>query len=389
MDVDTAAISHQVFGARDRADESTSALPEGVIIQTPIYMGPAKMRERDRLSTLAVMAVHGRSNDISPRAWACWTFTYTLLCFPELRKSAEGYNGREYVFKPLDPKYIEACVAIIKAGEESEEDKSTGYGAVVEALVPPAGFPEINIGRATIPEDVAACITVPCVYGYLGLLAFLSGKAITPLNQTSITERRPQNLIDTYKIQPEAEFFLKGEGRMSEQAHTYIHLAWRMHDGMRKAFISAYARFDAGKSLPQKVVYSVTKLLEYSGMQPGFFIHEFLQARPAVVKYSCTRAALNAYITSVREVAQAPSYLQPYYKIFYGDSKRVFHRNVIMPLSVCAVAYKRLTSDSMRNFTLGEGATEFLNRFNAEAVLRKEAPISLTPSAKEADIPEE
>jgi len=39
-----------------------------------------------------------------------------------------------------------------------------------------------------------------------------------------------------------------------------------------------------------------------------------------------------------------------------------------LTLSACATAYKKYTTPSMRNFTLGEGATKAVNMYDAEAV---------------------
>jgi hypothetical protein len=117
-------------------------------------------------------------------------------------------------------------------------------------------------------------------------------------------------------------------------------------------------------------VYTMAKMIEFAGMQQATFIHEFLQAMPQSVNYSCIRPSFNAYTISLREVAETPSYLQPFFKVIHGERTRAFHRNSILTLSACATAYKKYTTPSMKNFNLGEGATQAVNMYDAEAVRR-------------------
>lgn len=389
MDPRALELGQQVFGPSRKRDEGLSRPPEGVVLSTPVYYLPDTTDVEIRLRVLCCLAPYGTSEDISPTAWASWAITYIVTCFEELRDIIMKANGRECKFVPFPADFVTACDALIEAGNMYEEGQSTVYDDAVGRLPPLIGFPDIDINRNTYPLDVVASNTPPVLYGFCGLVVFLAGKNINDRNVTSITERRPQNIINSFRIPEAAQYFLKGAGRMGTQAHQFVNLAWSTHTAARRAIIETVARFDTDRSQSQKAVYIVTQLLEHSGMQPGFFIHGFLQARPEVCGYACIRPALNAYLASVREVASAPSYLQPYYKLYYGQATRAFHRNSIMPLAACAIAHARQTMPSMANFVLGEGATAVITRFDAEAA-SKGHPLLQDPGSVDKDpIPEE
>jgi hypothetical protein len=175
-------------------------------------------------------------------------------------------------------------------------------------------------------------------------------------------------LRDRFGIKESSLNDLLNKSKMGFDAHTNIHQAWITYADARKAILTKFAAFSSEPSLPQRVVYTVFKMIEYSGMQSAYFISHFLQAMPLCATYSCVRPALQAYISSVREVAAAPAHLQPYYKVIHGDSTRAFHRNTIFVLAACAIAYEKYTSSSMANFSLGEETTAAVNLFDAEAV---------------------
>lgn len=386
MDTATAALSHQIFGPSQRINDGrVKSLAEGIVETLRVYVWPKGVTNEDKLIILSYMTSHGKSVDESPSSWATWVFTYVVLCFPEIQESIHAMNGREYVFEPLPRKYIEAILRLNEAALDFNESQPEEYGRHYHDLVIPAGLPSLPRELDSFPPDLAACAVVPAVYGYCALLIFLAGKQINERNSIAITEKRPKNIIDAFKINDYAAFILLGEGKMGTEAHSYVNQVWITYFHARAAIISEVATFASGATLPQRVVYTITKMIEYSGMQPAYFIFKFLQARPETREFSCTRASLNAFISSVREVAAAPGYLQPYYKLIHGDGTRAFHRNSLLILSACAIALEKTTSASMRNFNLGEGATAAVTMYDAEAAARGYSTLADVSQAQAKD----
>jgi hypothetical protein len=369
MDNASAHLSTLIFGVGQRTgDGGLLSNAEGIIEPLTVYHWPKTALSGDsKLAVLAYMTSFGRSESVSPSAWATWAFSCLVLAFPEFVGIIRAQNEREYSFKPLTQPFVDALVAASAAAEEYDEDHPEVYAEAIARIPMLPNLPEVPRTAASFPPDLAAAATVPSVYGYAGLLFFLAGKKIHEKNSTTITEKRPMNLINAYDINDQAAFILTGDGKMGSAAHRYVNQAWVTYAPMRSALVSEAAKFGSGRSLPQRVVFTIVKMMEYAGMQQATFIHEFLQALPESVNFACIRPSYNAYITSLREVAAAPSYLQPYYKLMHGERTRAFHRNAILTLAACATAWKKHTTPSMVNFNLGAGATPAVNMYDAEA----------------------
>jgi len=391
MDTSSAALSHQIFGPGPRlGDGGLRSQAEGIVEKLVVYHWPVKQLSDDsKLAVMSFFTAYGRSESVSPSSWATWAFSYLMLAFPELKERVRTENDREYTFKPLPSQFIQALVDVASAAEDFDDDNPAGYVQAAASIPQLEGLPGISSNSSGFPPELNSSATVPAVYGYAALLIFLAGKRITDRTVSTITERRPGNLRDAYHIPESATFILLGEGKMGTAAHTYVNQAWVTYAPARVAIISEVARFASGVSLPQRVVYTLAKMIEFAGMQQATFIHEFLQAMPQCVNYSCIRPSYNAYATSLREVAAAPGYLQPFYKVIHGERTRAFHRNSILTLSACATAYKKYTTPSMKNFNLGEGATPAVNMYDAEAVKKGHPTLQgLATVEPEVDQPE-
>jgi hypothetical protein len=371
MDKATSILSHQIFGPTQRTAEGrVKSSAEGIVEKLRIYYWPKGVKDTDKLGFLAFFTAHGKSEDISPSSWATWVFSYIVLCFPEMQEPITSLNSREYFFEPLPKRYIEQVLALRDAAENYSDSQPAEYGRYIHDLHIPADLPAVELSEEFFPPDLASCALLTPVYGFCSLLIYLSAKKITEKNAIAITKKRPQNVIDSYKIDDLAVYFLTGEGKMGTTAHEFVNQVWTTYMHARVAIVSEVAAFTNGQTLAQRVVYTITKLIEHAGMQPAYFIHKFLQARPECASFSCMRPSINAYISSVREVAAAPSHLQPYYKLIHGESTRAFHRNTILPLSACAIAHEKALSSSMGNFDLGEGATSAVMMYDAEAAIK-------------------
>jgi len=363
-------LGGQVFGLATRgSDGKVQSQAQGIIEYLTVYHWPSEDVPSDtKLAVLSVLTAHGRSDDDSPSKWACWTLSYTVLCFPELRKAISATGAREYRFQPLPEEVLTSCMAFITAAQNTaDETTDTGYLTARNNLVLPSGFPAVNTTATSFPPDLGACTTLPSVYGYCSLLILLAAKKINDKNRAAITEKRPDNLINAHPVGA-GKFILRDDaGRISDYGHGMINQAWSTYTKARAAVVTETAAFASGVSQAQRIVYTVTKMMEYSGMQPAFYINKFLLAIPWAGKITCIRPALEAYAQSLREVVAAPAHLQPYYKVIHGESTRAFHRNAILPLSACAIAYERHLSSAMANFDLGPGAANCVAMFDAEA----------------------
>jgi len=363
------ALGGEIFDPKNRFIEGRIlSASEGIIKALPIYIFPKNVKNEDKLTVLSYMTAFGTSTDDRPTKWASWVYSFICMCFQNMPDLIRREGGREYEFKTLGLETIATIVRLRDSALEFEgSGENTSYEHLARTLTFPNDFPDLARSASSFPEILAGCDGIQPVYAYCGLLLFLAGKKINEKNLTTITERRPQNLIDTYSINEENVHYLIGEGKMGNTAHKMVNQAWVTYAPARKAIITDVAAFASGSSMPQRVVYTVSKLLENTGMQSAAYIHRFLRAFPHAKEYACIRPALGVYVASIREVARADARIQPYYKVIHGDLTRAFHRNGLMSLAACAISFEKTTSPSMRNYNLGEGATTAVNMFDAEA----------------------
>lgn len=379
------ALASQIFDPKNRFTEGRIlSASDGIIQALPIYTWPSGITASEKLCFLAYFTAYGTSDDDSPSRWATWMYSYIVLCFETMEDLIRRAGGREYKFEKLPIKLIKDIAELQRSALNFDgSGDNQEYADILLRVRFPLAFPDIDRTTAVFPDVLAAGATIPSVYGFCSLLIFLAGKKINEKNSITITERRPQNLVDTYSISEQASYFLTGDGKMQSVAHKMCNQAWVTHAQARVAILTDVASFAIGSTLPQRVVYTVSKLLENVGMQPAYYIHRFLQAFPECVEYACIRPALGVYAASIREVAQADARIQPYYKVINGDLTRAFHRNGILALSAVAISFEKHMAPSMRNFTLGEGATAAVNMFDMEAASHGHRTLSSVAASNE------
>lgn len=380
-------LAGQIFDPKNRFVEGRIlSASDGLVKALTIYVWPSGIEVDEKLAFLAYLTAFGKSDDENSSKWATWMYTYIVLCFENMEDLIKRLGGREFKFEKLP-------VSLIKAVSELKDiavnfdgsGENLEYTQALDRLRYPERLPSVARSTEFFPDILAAGSNITTVYGYCALLIFLAGKKINDKNYTSITEKRPQNLVDSYSIPEQAAYPLTGEGKMERQAHKMCNQAWVTHAPARMAILTDVAAFASGSTLPQRIVFTVSKMLENVGMQPAYYIHRFLQAYPECVNYACIRPALGVFSASVKEVAQADARIQPYYKVIHGDLTRVFHRNGILALSACAISYEKHMSPSMRNFTLGEGATAAVNMFDLEAAAHGHNTLSAIATRLEAE----
>lgn len=374
----TMILAGQIFDPKNRFTEGRILSNSDGIVQTlPIYTWPKGVTDDEKLTFLSYFTAFGLSEDESPSKWATWMYSYIVLCFDTMEDLIRRQGNREYRFEKLSVELVKGISSLAEAALEFEgSGDNTEYEARLGRISFPTQFPSIPKTSEFFPDVLAAGCIVEAVYGFCSLLIFLAGKRINEKNVITISERRPQNLIDTYSINEMAAYYLNGDGKMGTVAHHMCNQAWVTYAPARIAIITDVAAFATGSTLPQRVVYTVSKMIENTGMQPAYYIHRFLQAFPESINYTCIRPALGVYAASIREVAQADSRIQPYYKVIHGDLTRAFHRNGLLALSAVSISFEKIMSPSMRNFTLGEGATAAVNMFDMEAASRGHRTLS-------------
>lgn len=365
----TDILASQIFDPKNRFVEGRIlSASEGIVEALRIYKFSDKVSNDDKLTVLSYMTAFGLSEDESPSHWATWMYSYIVMCFDNMVELIKRESTREYKFVDFPMTTVHTIIRLRELAlnfDGSGENRE--YNEALKELEFPPDFPVLSRTAENFPEILVSCSVVEAIYGFCGLLIFMAGKKINEKNRSTITERRPQNVIDSYGINEVATYFLTGDGKMQAQAHKMCNQAWVTYAFARRAIITDVAAFASGNSLPQRVVYTISKLLENVGMQSAYYIHRFLQAFPQAKEYACIKPALGVYAASIREVAKADSRIQPYYKVIHGDLTRAFHRNGLLTLAACAISFEKTTSPSMRNFALGEGATTAVNMFDAEA----------------------
>lgn len=66
-----------------------------------------------------------------------------------------------------------------------------------------------------------------------------------------------------------------------------------------------------------------------------------------------------------------------------GDSTSIFHRDAIMLLAACTVAWKRRTIPPLKRFDVGDGADEAVAAFEQEAIEKWHINARVFSAAKE------
>jgi len=364
---DVTNLGSKIFSSSNALLESTrNSNAHGITEEVVIYKWPVGFAQSNRLKLLTLFTACGKSTDLSHSKWQTWVLSFCVLCFSELEIPIRGAGNREIVFKPLPPTVLSTGLALFEAMGEAEEEDDSALVSARSNLVFPDKFPSIEATSDFLHTDLLLCETIPAIYGYNSLLLFMAGKRMNELNQRAVSEARPDAIIRTYRAEG-AAYILTGAGKIDPRNYPWINLCWTKSQAAKKAIFTEVAAFAKSATQAQAVTYTTVKMLEFVGMQPAYYIHKFLIAVPWCSNISVVRPAINKYQESLREVARAPAYLQPYYKVIYGESTKAFHRQALLPLTACAIAYERIINPTLANYTLGEGADAAVNSFDAEA----------------------
>lgn len=356
-------LGDSVFGATVfTTDLTCQSNAHGLVDKIRIYRWPHGVSNKTKLPALAVITTCGRSSDEDPLLWLSWVLSYIVLCFPEFEMEIHREGSREFIFEDLPHSFIAASDHFMTVGEK-ECSYSDAVTDACDGILFPDSFPSINI---FLSMKLPACATIPAVYAYCGALLYMAGRGLTKSDAQAITEE----MMDKQRAS-EGKYTLTGNGRIGPGNYSLISLCWCRANIARRAIIREVASFSSLKSLPQHVVYSVTKGITYSGIELALDIYNFLSAFPWASQISVVRSAFISYKESVREVSHQPEHLRLYYKIIMGDSTSIFDRRDILPLAACAVACQSPTTAELLNREVGDGADKAVSEFEEEAKKKK------------------
>lgn len=370
LNPEISTLGTTIFSSSNALLESTrKSNAHGLIEDIIIYKWPTGVSTDNKLKLLSLFTTFGRSESESHSKWQTWVLSFSVLCFEEFETKIRQEGNREMTFKSLPMETVTSGVTLFDMMADFDEDDDEymdKYRSACNTFHQPPKFPEVDPTPEYFQPDIALCSTIPALYGYNSLLLFMAGKKMTDLNQRAMTDARPDAIIRTYKVEG-GSYILKGDGKIDPKNYQWINLCWTKSQAAKKAIFTEAAAFAKPSSTAQEVTYTTVKMVEFVGMQPAFYIHKFLLAVPWCHEISIVRPAINKYHESLREIARQPSYLQPYYKMIYGESTKAFHRQALLPLTACAIAYERTINPTLANYTMGEGADAAVMAFDTEA----------------------
>lgn len=322
----------------------------GAVSKVVIYYLGRNVSNNEQVAIMTALVSQGRSSTSDKDKWMTWLFTYICVAYPVLGDKLKDVRDKQFVWQEIPESFIADCTAV---GTILEDDSIT-------ATVTPTLPDLIDDAPDVTPELFNAC-TIVGVYGVLAIAVHLMGKNIDANKIDAITTRRPQNIIDSFGAQ-DARYVLSGLGRLSNAAHIGIKSAWGMASSLRKVCVHAFAHMHGSDMLPERVVYLMFRLLQYSGMQNATFIRDLLEACPWVIEeIPHLRSEYNHYRQSIHEYSQESEVTRPYIKLFHGDATNIFHNKTLVHLTGIAVTYLSRTNEELA------GYTHFLDRKTSAA----------------------
>lgn len=348
-----------MFGQSLIVPSSGGAKLGGLTTRVLVYGWPAApsvyahLSNPQKQTVMMALTLPGRSLDDTPTKWQSWVLTWVCLSLESFRLELTKSTHSGYVLTDLPDEFIAAA---LQASDALQADPAASTPLVIPNALPDSAHPY------TVLLD--NCGTLVGMYSYLALILILMGKSVDPSNRDPITTRRPQNLIDMFKA-PDVAYILTGEGRIGNQGHSMIPTAWQYAAGPRRALVGILSLSRGSDDIPTRACSFALSMLEFSGMQPAALIHELIVACPWIVDEVPTiRAAYDLYRQSVEMYAQQPVHLRPFIKVMHGDSTRIFHSKSLVDLTQCAVAFKRMTQESIEDYK-APGSARSLSDFAA------------------------
>jgi hypothetical protein len=320
---------------------------KGLYRKKTVYIWPDEMDDEDKKSVLMTLTIPGRSTSKSSEEWQTWVMSWTCLVFEAFVGKLKAKNQPEYSLTPLPQDFIDE----VKAADNAlETDPDTTH-----LIHFPTGLPMLS---GLYGADVYDCGDIKGVYGYYALITHLMGKRVDTSTRDAITTKRPDNLINSFGAK-DVSYILKGNGRMGNTAHSEVPQAWKEVTLFRRIVIDEFAKLPRGEGTALEMVALMFRLLENSGMQTVAFIHHLLTVCPwVIVDVPSLKPAYDLYMASLEIYAREPPYLQPYTKLYWGDTTKIFHSKSLAGLTRCAITLLEKTNPSMAGYNMQGGDSE-------------------------------
>lgn len=339
------AISAQLFFNSGQTGQENTGPAELKGMQRTIraYKLPSSATADDRLLLMGALTLCGQSVNGDIPNWQCFVLTYTALAFPETIATIVTDSEGEITFEDFPTLVMDE----IRSSEEKfDKDSSISISIDFPAPLPPAKKP--------FTVDVFNCSTLLGCYAYYSLIVHLMGKKIGPDTRENITIRRPGNLIDAFHAQSE-EYILRGDGRMSDNAHTMINSSWDMLTSVKQSLVPLFAGLEKSKSPPGQIVFTLFTLLKNSGMQPAALAHQLISSFPWVIEIPILRPEYDYYVKSLLDYSKISPLVRPYIKLMYGNTTRIFHAKSLSNITACAVMYLTTVNPTLKGYTAPGG----------------------------------
>jgi len=308
--------------------------------------------ETVRAYHLALIAA-GASEVDDAEMWQNYVVTMIAAALPELRASLK--ESPEYEEVILPDVFVTSLVEwAMLCGEanlpaNSEEDKESARDAANSMLPFDWKLPFAMFPRSV---NIADVLSAQAIYGHFSLILFLGGKNITDKNRIAITHKRPGAIEGKYFDKKNIDS-LTGSLSLSRIAHRQINLAFTVMTPVRKATFMYVAGFTVNpQDARLEIVATTTRLMRFAGMQQAVIIDDFLSGHEEAMSVPFLMPAINAYVSSMRNLMAAPSEQRAFYKLIHGDTTRAFNRNEILPLLTVALVAARELNPTLMNYDI-------------------------------------
>jgi len=356
--------------------EGSGTLLAGMLRHITAYRLPSTATTDERLFAMIALTLCGRSTNGEVSNWQSFVLSYTGLAFPEVITEITTSSRGEIEFLEFPPTFVTAIRSI---------DAALEADPTARVVIPfPGVFP---IGPAEITAAESNCASILGCYGYYALIVHLMGKRINTDTRENMTIRRPGNLIDGFHAQSE-EFILRGDGRMSDHAHTSINTAWDMLTSVKQVLVPKFTLLDRSTGVPGQMVYTMFDMLKNSGMQPAALVHQLISAFPWIDEVPMLRPEYDFYVKSLTDYSRLPAPVRPYLKVMYGNTTKIFHAKSLANLTAIAVMFLKAATPTLQGYTApgGEAAkATFLYELKKRG-LRLSAPPANEGALPEAEV---
>lgn len=330
------AKSAQAFDSVTSAPAVRQPTVKGVLRSIKVYTLPTGSDNVLRLTCLAALTLCGKSTDDETKPWQTWIAT--LVCVAYEGMSARLAGKDEYVVEDLPENFLNS---LQQANHKFETDPSPAL------LVMPPGLPSTTAVYTTLHYNAANIVGS---YGYLALVIHLMGKRIADNNRVAIEQKRPENIIKSFKA-GDGTYLLTGAGRMGRKAHEMVPHAWSQSVVFKEICVLEFATFNESDVQSLGVVALMFRMLEHSGMQGAMFCHKLVKACPWIGEIPILRPDLSIYLQSVEEYLKMDEHLRGYFKLIKGNSTKLFHSKSMAGLIGCAQLWLSQGETSVGQYT--------------------------------------